>query len=172
MVTIPGPGDLLRLAGRGKDEVGQLLGLVPRLVGIVTEVERLLARVDEAVGAIERIEGRASGAVSDVEAIVARVDPLLARFEPLLDQLEPMVSRIAATTDPGEVEAVVKLVNHLPELVEKIDADIFPMLDTLNSVAPDLRDLLITSKELNEIIASIPGLGRRRRHAEQEQHGA
>lgn len=168
MLSIPGPGDLIRLADRGRGSVEQLLGLVPRLVGIVGEVERLLERVQAAVTAIEAVEGRASGAVGDVELIVRRVDPLLERFEPVLDQLQPTVERIAATTSPDEVEAVVQLVNHLPELVEKIDADIIPMLDTLGSVAPDLRELLISSKELNEIVASIPGLGRRRKHAERE----
>jgi hypothetical protein len=106
--------------------------------------------------------------VDEVELIVGRVDPLLGRFEPVLDQLQPMAERLTETTSPDEVEAIVDLVNHLPELVGKIDADILPMLDTLGTVAPDLRDLLITSKELNEIIASIPGLARRRRNAERE----
>lgn len=166
MLTIPGPHDLVRLAGRGRDTLEQALGLVPRLFDLVSDIEQIVVRVNDVIAAIERIESRAMTAVGEVEQIVSRVDPLLARFEPVLNQLEPIVSRIADTTDPDEVEALVRLVNHLPELVQKLDDDIIPMLDTLGSVAPDLRDLLVTSKELNEIIASIPGLGRMRKRAQ------
>ena len=83
-----------------------------------------------------------------------------------------MLSRIAETTSPHEVDAIVKLIDALPSVVDKLDADILPVLDTLATVAPDLRDLLDASKELNELIASVPGLGRVKRNIEDKQDAA
>jgi hypothetical protein len=68
-----------------------------------------------------------------------------------------------------DVAAVAKLINDLPDIVGKLDRDILPVLDTLGTVAPDLRDLLDVSKDLNEILGSLPGLGRVKRRIEEEQ---
>ena len=64
---------------------------------------------------------------------------------------------------------IVKLIDALPAIVDKLDADILPVLDTLATVAPDLRDLLDVSKELNELIGAVPGLGRVKRNIEEKQ---
>ena len=86
--------------------------------------------------------------------------PLVDRFRPTLDKLEPMVARVAATTSPDEVAAVVKLIDMMPELVGKLQADIVPVLDTLGTVAPDLRDLLDVVSSVSEMLGAVPGLGR------------
>lgn len=169
MLTIPGPSDLFTLAVRGRDTLETALGLLPRLFRLVADIEQIVVRVNGVIAAVDHIESRAGDAVGEVEQIVTRVGPLLDRFEPLLDKLEPIASKLVDTTSPDEVEAVVQLVNHLPELVDKIDNDVLPILDTLGTVAPDLRELLTTSKELNEIVASIPGLGRMRKHVRMSQ---
>ena len=64
---------------------------------------------------------------------------------------------------------MVKLLDALPTIVDKLDAEILPVLDTLATVAPDLRDLLDVSKELNELISSVPGLGRVKKKIEDNQ---
>ena len=45
------------------------------------------------------------------------------------------------------------------------------MLTTLGSVAPDLHELLNVSRELNEILGKIPGVGRLKRRVEEEEEG-
>jgi hypothetical protein len=60
----------------------------------------------------------------------------------------------------------------LPPIVGKLDSDILPVLDTLATVAPDLRDLLDVSKELNELIGAVPGLGRVKKRIEERQQEA
>ena len=67
---------------------------------------------------------------------------------------------------------MVKLIDSLPSIADKLDADILPVLDTLATVAPDLRDLLDVSKQLNELIGSVPGLGRVKRKIEEDQDSA
>ena len=101
--------------------------------------------------------------------LVGRADGLLELFEPSLRGLEPVVKRLAESTSPAEVAAVIRLIDTLPELVEAMETDVLPIMKTLGTVAPDLRDLLDTSKELNEILGSLPGLGRIKKRVEERQ---
>jgi len=190
MPSIPGPSALLGVAGKGYDALERAIGLVPRLDAVLTTVEALVARVDVLVDGIEQTQDRASTVVTDIEqtqaraatvvaaaadaaahaeALTARVSPLLDAYEPTLQRLEPTLARLAESTDPDEVAAIVAMVDLLPELVAKMQTDIIPVLDTLATVAPDLRDLLDVSKELNEMLGALPGLGRVKRRIEKEQ---
>ena len=44
-----------------------------------------------------------------------------------------------------------------------------PVLATLGTVAPDLHDLLTVSRELNDMLAKIPGMGRLKRRIDEEE---
>ena len=44
-----------------------------------------------------------------------------------------------------------------------------PVLHTLTSVAPDLHDLLDVSRELNEMLAKLPGMGRIKKRVDEQQ---
>lgn len=162
VMKIPTPGDAFRIAEQGRQAVLDAIALVPRLVTIVGQVEQLMVRVTAVVAAVEDVQRRAARTVTDTQALVERINPIFTQYQQSLTDLAPVIQRLAETTDPREVDALVKLVDQLPEIVDKVDADILPILDTLGTVAPDLRELLDASKELNEIIASIPGLGRKR----------
>jgi hypothetical protein len=107
--------------------------------------------------------------VDRTQALTERVAPLVDIYQPTLETMAPIVSRVAETTSPDEVDAVVQLIDALPGIVERLDRDILPVLDTLSTVAPDLRDLLDVSRVMNELIGSVPGLGRVKRRVEDEQ---
>ncbi|MEP6979427.1 MAG: hypothetical protein ABJA16_01545 [Nakamurella sp.] len=196
-MRLPGPADLFRITEQGYAAVERAIGLVPQLVDIIGQVEALMRRVGAVVTAIEDTQRQAAAAIARVERmsdrvggvldtagglmeraedvvgrsshLVRRVEPLLDSYEPLLSRLEPLLTRLADTTSVAEITAVVRLINALPAIVDKVDADILPVLDTLGTVAPDLRDLLDMSKELNELIGSVPGLGRVKRKLEEQQ---
>jgi hypothetical protein len=182
-MRLPGPQDLLRLVGAGIGAAERAIALVPRLVVIVDQVEDLLVQVRVVVSEIEEIAGRSAGVVVRTERVVSRVErvvgraegltsrvqPLLDAYQPILEQLQPMIARLADTTSPDEVDAVVRLINTLPEMTVKMQKDILPILDTLGTVAPDLRDLLDVSKEFNEMLGSVPGLGRVKKRIEERQ---
>ncbi|MET3803384.1 ABC-type transporter Mla subunit MlaD [Nakamurella sp. UYEF19] len=182
-MRLPGPTDLLALAGRGFEAAEKAIALVPRLVVIVGEVEQLMATVRKVVADIQTVQTRAAAVVGRTETVVTRAEtvvgrtekltaaltPLLDRFQPTLDKLEPMVAHLAATTSPVEIDAIVKLVDTLPDVAAKMQTDILPILDTLGTVAPDLRDLLDVSRELNEILGAVPGLGRIKKRIEERQ---
>lgn len=168
-MKIPTPLDAVRLAEQGTQAIQDAVALVPRLVGIVGQVEQLMSRVESLVAGVEQVQQRAARTVAATESLLSRVDPILTGYEESLTRLAPVVQRLAETTDPAEVDALVKLVDQLPQIVDRVDADILPILTTFDSVAPDLRELLDTSKELNEIISSIPGLGRKRSEEARER---
>lgn len=197
MRLLPGPADLLRLPAHAVEAITEALGLVPRLVAVVGEVERLLTRVGALLDRIEITRERADLVVVTVEAtnvraetvvahtepvvvraatLVNRLTPLLDRALPLLDRLlpvadrlEPMLAQLADTTSGAEVDAMTRLIDLMPDVVDKLGSDILPVLDTLGTVAPDLRDLLDASRQLNQMLGAIPGLGKMKRKIEDEQ---
>ena len=153
--TIPDPRDVA--------------ALLPRALGLLRGAERLLVDVDALLRRIERTRADADLVIADVATTVHRADTLVTRMSPPLLQLLPVLERLAETTDPHEVDAMVALIDHLPGLVAKVEGDVLPVLDTLTSVAPDLHDLLDVSKELNEMLAKLPGMGRVKRRVDKQQ---
>ena len=119
---------------------------------------------------------RADATVEGAELLVARSDgwstrlaALLDALEPSLTKLQPTLETLADTTHPEEVAALVRLVDHLPELTERVERDVLPVMATLGTVAPDIHDLLSVSRELNDMLAKLPGLGRIKRRIEEQQ---
>lgn len=180
---VPAPRDVLNAMERGADSIEQLLAAVPRMLALIGQAEGLLERVDGLIDRIDRtreaadeavrrtdgVVTQADGLLSQTAALVERLTPLLDRMEPSLIKLQPTLERLAETTDPSEVDALVALVDHLPILAAKMETDILPVLDSLGSVAPDLHDLLDVSRELNEMLGRLPGLGRIKRRVDEER---
>ena len=63
----------------------------------------------------------------------------------------------------------MQLLDHLPELVERIETDVLPMLTTLRNVGPDVHDLLDITRELNAMLGRLPGMGRVKKRIEEQQ---
>lgn len=147
----------------------ELATLLPRGLALLSGAERLLDDVDALLRRIEETRQGADAVVARVDETVTRADTMIVRLEPPLTQLLPTLERLAETTDPSEVDAMVALVDQLPVLAAKLETDVIPILHTLTSVAPDLHDLLDVSKELNEMLAKLPGMGRLKKRVEEEQ---
>ncbi|HET8588799.1 MAG TPA: hypothetical protein VFM01_04140 [Nakamurella sp.] len=181
-MRIPGPAEVLRLAEQGYQAAERAIGLVPRVVGLLDQVDQLMHRVVTVAERAERLLARADGLVQRADGLLQRagtaVDAadqlsgeataLLEPFRPALQRLEQIATRLADTTSPAEVDAVVQVVNMLPEVVVSLREDVMPILNTLDTVAPDVRELLVVSRELNEMLGAIPGLGRAKKRIEQE----
>jgi hypothetical protein len=196
-LPVPGPRDVLHLVERGAEALDVLLSAAPRALKLLDEAGALLLRVDALLTGIEetrasaesvvlRTDGvvtlaeatldRTEAAMSGAEAALVSTDSLTRRLvalldatEPSLTRLQPTLERLAETTDPAEVDALVTLIDHLPVLAVKMETDIVPVLESLSSVAPDLHDLLDVSRELNELLAKLPGMGRLKRRVDEEQ---
>ncbi|GAA1998967.1 hypothetical protein JL107_11970 [Nakamurella flavida] len=143
--------------------------VVIRTEAVVEEAERTALHTDLVVRRAEATVTGAETVVVRAQLITDEIGPMLDRFTPALTKLEPIVTRIADTTNEREVDAVITLVDHLPGIVDKVERDILPILDTLGTVAPDVRELLDVTREFNEILSSLPGMGRIRKRIEERQ---
>jgi hypothetical protein len=138
-------------------------------VGVVVdaataEVARVGVVVDAAAKEIERVDTVVDGAGVQAGRAAALIDTL----EPPLTALQPTLQTLADTTHPEEVAALVTLIDHLPTVTLQVERDVLPVMASLGSVAPDLHELLDVSRELNEILGKIPGIGRLKRRVEEE----
>jgi len=174
-LPVPGPRDVLSALERGGDQVEALIGAVPRALALLERAETLLDGAQAAVGRVREVTEaanvvvvRVGAVVDDAELAVGRVNTLTDSLEPSLTKLQPTLETLADTTHPDEVAALVRLVDHLPALTDQVERDVLPVLTTLGSVAPDLHDLLNVSRELNEILGKIPGIGRLKKRVEED----
>lgn len=193
---LPGPSDVLALAGSLREAVSSALDLVPRVAALVEQAEALLARVDAAVETAEattrsaqrtiastqattaaaaQILEAAAGttraaadAVAGAQGLVNRVDPLLTSYESSLRTLAPVLATLAGTTSGEEVTAGVNLVDRLPTLIAHVDEDLLPLLARLDQVGPDLHELLAVTQDLHRVITGLPGVGLLRRRGDDE----
>ncbi|MEV7395696.1 hypothetical protein [Aeromicrobium sp. NPDC092404] len=184
------PRDVLALMARTPAMAEQVVLLLPRALALLDSAEALLSRVNGLVDRIEQTRAdaddvigrvdetvthadalivRTAGTVGSVEPTIERAQGLLDSFAPALERLQPTLDRLAESTHPDEVDAVVKLVDHLPDLVERLETDILPMMATLRNVGPDVHDLLDITRELNQMLGKLPGMGRMRCRAEEQR---
>lgn len=159
---VPGPRDVVRLLERGAVAVDVLLAAAPRVMALLGEAETLVARAGSLVDRAEDALDRTAGLTGRLQALLDLTEPSLAKLQPTLD-------RLAETTHPEEVDALVTLVDHLPLLAEQMQNEIVPIMESMGSVGPDIHDLLDLTRELNEMLGSVPGLGRIKRRIDEEQ---
>lgn len=173
---------VLALLDQAEALVARASGIVDRVEAVAdaatAEVARVGAVVDAATAEVARVGGvvdaataevaRVGGVVDAATAEVARAAVLIDLLEPSLTTLEPTLRTLADTTHPEEVAALVTLIDHLPAVTLQVERDILPIMASLGSVAPDLHELLDVSRELNEILGKIPGVGRLKRRVEEE----
>ncbi len=53
--------------------------------------------------------------------------------------------------------------------MERLDADILPIIENLKTVAPDIHDMLDVTRELNLMLAKLPGMGRIKKRVDEQQ---
>jgi hypothetical protein len=185
MIT-PWPREIVQLVERGRQTLERVLALSPRAVALLDQAEALMIRVDEVVGRIEDTDRQArevvasaqktvraaDRAVGQATALIGQLTPLVTASEPALTRLIPVLSRVAESVTPQDAAAMTQLVNDLPEIVSKLNSDILPVLDTLGTVAPDLREVLDVSRDVSEMLGAVPGLGRIKRRIEDDHEQA
>ena len=128
-------------------------------------------KADAAIAAVGDTRQKADDAIAGVEGTAGRADRLLEHFEPALTALSPAVRRLATTLDPDEVEAMVTLIDRLPQMVVHLDEDILPILASLGDVGSDVSDLVDTVQDMRQVVKGFPGSKLfRRRGAEEIAH--
>jgi uncharacterized protein YoxC len=170
------------VVGRVEDVIGTVETTIERVDRVVTDIEGTQREADAAINAVSAIQAAADTAIEAVghtttraDQALGRADALIERGGPLLDayqqplaDLAPSIQRLATTLDPAEVEALVTLIDRLPQLVTHLDKDILPVLASLDGVGTDVHDLLDTVQDLRQVVKGFPGSRLFRRRGAEE----
>ena len=166
------------LLGWTDEAVAVVADLPVRVAALVDEAERLVARVgttlDRVDAAVERVEG-----VSDsVEQLVGQIVPitgsaeavlesvgatgagahaLLEIFRPLAERGSPLLKHFLDEFTERELHALLRLIDHVPQFTDHMEADIMPILATLDRVGPDVHELLDVLKDVRQALQGVPG---------------
>lgn len=139
---------------RAADEV------VAGAAAVVARAEQVVERAEGTVVGADELVVRATGSVVRVEDTAGSADALINRVVALLDlveepitTLQPVLERLAETTDPHEVDAIIAVIDQMPEVAS--------IISTMSSVAPDLHEVLRLTGEISEMLTKIPFVNRK-----------
>lgn len=173
-------------ATRGPQALARAANLLPRVTDLLDVAERLPGRVDALLERIDVLLRRlettidrldavvtdltstgeaATTVVNNLSGLVGRADVLASHYEPGLHEAADAFTYAATTFGREEVEAIAAYLKFLP-LLQALERDVVPVMGAMGSVAPDLSELLVTSRTLNEMLSSLPGLGRAKKRAD------
>ncbi len=145
----------------------EIAALGPRLVRLVGGVERLLLEARALLARVEETRAEAEDVVAGLRATAARLDAMVVLVEPPVIRLVPTLERLGDEVGAEEVASLVAAVRNLPGLEEATRDEVLPALAGMSSVATDLHDLLAASRELNELLGNVPGMGRAKKKVEE-----
>ncbi len=111
----------------------------------------------------------ASAAVAEAAALIESVQQLLTRFQPALAKLGPLTEVVAREVTTDDAQALTDMLHTAPDLVDTLQNDVVPVLDSLDTVGPDLRDVREVTHAVDEMLGAVPGLGRVKKRVEREQ---
>jgi ABC-type transporter Mla subunit MlaD len=126
-------------------------------------------RADQVVEQIIPVTGAAEGVLESVGTTSAGAQALLEVFQPMTERGAPLLQHFIDEFSVEELQALIKLVDQVPEFTEHMESDIMPILATLDRVGPDVHELLEVLKDVRLAIQGVPGFSLfRRRGAELE----
>lgn len=106
-----------------------------------------------------------AAAVVRVEAQLCRTERILDAYVPVLMDLEPVLSQASKRLEPSHVEAVIRLLDLTPEVIDLIA----PALHGMGNLTPELDQLAERFESIGQIVEGIPGAGILKRRGS-EQH--
>ncbi|MFC0452585.1 ribulose-1,5-bisphosphate carboxylase/oxygenase large subunit [Rhodococcus jostii] len=174
-----GPRDLVRTVtgiARWSVDTADLLVSLPGRIGILLDqVEVLIARIEAISDGAEIAVARAT-AVSDTAATVvataagtsASAQTLIGLYEPLAKKAAPLAQRFVDDLTEEEIHAAIGLVDHLPELTMRMEG-LLPILATLDTVSPEIHQLLEEVQGVRQAIQGVPGFKFFRKRGEAQE---
>ena len=152
-LSIPTPSAVIDVA-RGAilwslDTAGLVASLPARIDALFVQVEALLNKVSAVTDDAADVVSEASDASTTAKRLIADIEPIAQRAMPLGRTFVDNFSE-------AEVEAAVRMVDHLPELLERMEA-LMPILAQMDSIAPELHQLLEVTTDVRKAVIGIPG---------------
>jgi ABC-type transporter Mla subunit MlaD len=165
-----------RLVARVGDTVDRVNAVVDRVDDtvdgvnvVVGSVERVAGNAEQVVEQIIPITGAAGAVLESVGSTSAGAQALLDVFRPIAERGGPLLQHFVNEFSVQELQALIRLVDQVPQFTEHMESDIMPVLCKLDQVGPDVHELLDVLKDVRLAIHGLPGFSLfRRRGAERE----
>jgi uncharacterized protein YoxC len=143
---------------------------------VVRSADAVTTRADAVVGVAADVTGRSDGVVDAAAGVTARAglvsdaaSRLLALYAPMAERVAPLAGRFVEEFSENELQAAIRMVDRLPQLTHHLEADILPILATLDRVGPDVHQLLEVLQDVRLAIQGVPGFRMLRRRGEREE---
>jgi len=158
-----------RLVARVGDTLDRVDAVTARADAAVERVERVTGNAEQVVERIIPITGAADAVLESVGATSAGAQALLEVFQPMTERGAPLLQHFIDEFSVDELHALIRLIDHVPQFTEHMEADIMPVLAKLDQVGPDVHELLDVLKDVRLAIQGVPGFSLlRRRGADRE----
>jgi len=162
-------GDAQALVGRVDDVAGRAAEVAESAAGVAVRAGSVADRADQVVDQIIPVTGAAEGVLESVGTTSAGAQALLEVFQPMTERGAPLLQHFIDEFSVEELQALIKLVDQVPQFTEHMETDIMPILATLDRVGPDMHELLEVLKDVRLAIQGVPGFSLfRRRGADLE----
>ena len=176
-------GDAQALVGRVDDVAGRAAEVAESAAGVADRADSVAEsaagvavragsvadRADQVVDQIIPVTGAAEGVLESVGTTSAGAQALLEVFQPMTERGAPLLQHFIDEFSVEELQALIKLVDQVPQFTEHMETDIMPILATLDRVGPDVHELLEVLKDVRLAIQGVPGFSLfRRRGADLE----
>ena len=150
--------------------VGRVDVVLAEVATVVGDASRVVTRADEvaagAGGVVVRADAVARSAqpvVEEAQAAARSTRELLDLYGPTAERAAPFLRRFVEQVSDHEVEAMIRLIDHVPQFTEHMESDIMPVLAKLDQVGPDVHELLDVLKDVRLAIQGLPGFALFRR---------
>lgn len=158
-----------RLVTRVGDTLDRVDAVTGRVDAVVDRVERVTGNAEQVVERIIPVTGAADAVLESVGATSAGAHALLEVFQPMAERGAPLLQHFIDEFSVEELHALIRLIDHVPQFTEHMEADIMPVLAKLDQVGPDVHELLDVLKDVRLAIQGMPGFSLfRRRGADRE----
>ncbi|UGQ41869.1 ribulose 1,5-bisphosphate carboxylase large subunit [Rhodococcus aetherivorans] len=165
------------LVARVDDVVTDARAIVTRIDEVVTDARAAVGRVDEVIDSSSTVVGDAAAVAHRAQDVVSSAGrtsdaagELLDTYAPMATRAAPLAGQFIEELSAEEVHAAVVLLDQLPELADRMTA-LMPILGTLESVAPEIHELLGVAKDVRQAIVGVPGFNFLRRRGEDKENG-
>ncbi len=163
------------VVGRVSATVDVADDLVIEAGGLIGRVEPLLDFADSALApvkpVVEALLVDAELSPETAGKVATRLTEVLVWADKTIALLEPIADEILESVEPEEIRAVVRFIDHLPALGDSLENDVMPVIASLDTVAPEVHQILEVAQHCLEAVKGIPGFQLLRRRGGENGNG-
>ena len=151
------------------DAVAQANAIIGSTGSVVAQADAVAGQAQVIVGEVGTVATQAQQIIESAGRSADLAGEMLDTYEPLARKAAPLASQFVEELSPEEVHAAIVMLDRLPELADRMNM-IMPILGTLDTVSPEIHELLCVVKDLRQAITGVPGFNFLRRRGEDKEN--